>query len=128
MHIKTKINLKKYLGLSILTTVISCLFVQNIIEILVVIVIYIATLINQAILVELVVEMSESAKYTKFNSEPRVDKGRVLGLSLLKIFIMLGAISFGVLFMGNRIIIPVLNYVIIIFILALSLKQKVRAP
>lgn len=129
MHIRTKIDLKKYIGLSLFTTAVSCFFVSNVIEVLVVLVIYLATLINQAILVELVVEMSESAKYTKFNDEkPRVDRGRILSLSLLKIIIMLGAISFGVLFMGNRIIIPVLNYVFIIFILAISLKQKVRAP
>jgi hypothetical protein len=125
MLIKTKINLKRYIGLSLASTLIACLFTQNFIEAIVVFIIYGATLINQMVLVELVTEMMQNAARGGLRSDgPAVDKSRVLMLTIVKIGVMLGAISFGVLFMGNRIIIPVLNYVIMIFILAASMDRK----
>lgn len=127
MLIKTKINLKLYLGLSALSTAGACLFAKNFIEILVIIIIAIATLVNQSVLVELVSEMFSSAAQGGLRGGPQVDKGRVMMLTLVKIGVMLGAISFGVLFMGNRIIIPVINYVIMIFILAASMDRKGKA-
>jgi hypothetical protein len=127
MLIKTKINLKLYLSLSALSTVVACLFAQNFIEVLVILIIAGATIINQTVLVELVSEMFHSAAQGGLGGGPKVDKGRILVLSIVKIGVMLGAISFGVLFMGNRIIIPVINYVIMIFILAASMDRKGKA-
>lgn len=127
MLIKTKINLKLYLGLSTVSTAVACLFAQNFIEILTIFIIAIATVVNQTVLVELVSEMFSTAAQGGLSGGPKVDKGRVLMLTLVKMGVMLGAISFGVLFMGNRIIIPVINYVIMIFILAASMDRKGKA-
>jgi hypothetical protein len=127
MLIKTKINLRLYLSLSALSTFGACLFAQNFIEVLVILIIAGATIINQTVLVELVSEMFHSAAQGGLGGGPKVDKGRILVLSIVKIGVMLGAISFGVLFMGNRIIIPVINYVIMIFILAASMDRKGKA-
>jgi hypothetical protein len=127
MLIKTKINLRLYLSLSALSTFGACLFAQDFIEALVILIIAGATLINQSILVELVSEMFNTAAQAGLSGGAKVDQGRILMLSVVKIGVMLGAISFGVLFMGNRIIIPVINYVIMIFILAASMDRKGKA-
>lgn len=127
MLLKTKINLKLYLGLSAVSTGAACLLAQNFIEVLAIIIIAMAAVINQSVLVELVLEMFSTAAQGGLSGGPRVDKGRVLMLTLVKMGVILGAISFGVLFMGNRIIIPVINYVIMIFILAASMDRKGKA-
>ena len=53
----------------------------------------------------------------------RIKKFRVVTLFLLKLLIIFGALSLGVHLMGKRVIIPLLNYVVLIFILGPSLKD-----
>jgi len=53
-----------------------------------------------------------------------VDKIQLVMMFLGKFIILLGALYLGWHFMGNRVIIPVINYVIHIFILTLSSNKE----
>ena len=53
----------------------------------------------------------------------RVKKMRVFLLFVLKLLILFGALSLGIHLMGKRVLIPLLNYVVLIFVLGLSLKD-----
>jgi len=52
------------------------------------------------------------------------DKGRVILFFMGKMLVLFLGISLGVHFMGNRIILAILNYVAQIFILGVSLKRN----
>ena len=119
MHIRKKINLKKYVILSIVHLAITYFFVKNIEEFLIVILVFMATIINQSMLVYAVSSMALSAT------------GKINGTSKSAIFMFMGktlvlavALIFGVQIMGKRIIIPLINYIIQIFILYLSFRRK----
>lgn len=117
-----KINLKRYLLCSALTTAIALAFAQNRTEILTILVIYVATILNQFLLVEVIMEMVAERR-----SDPsrayRVKKLKVALLFILKLLILFGALSLGIHLMGKRVLIPLLNYVVLIFVLGLSLKD-----
>lgn len=53
----------------------------------------------------------------------RVNKTKVALLFVLKLLILFGALSLGIHLMGKRVLIPLLNYVVLIFVLGLSLKD-----
>ncbi len=65
------------------------------------------------LLVEGVLELTSASK-----------KLKVFTIFLLKLAILFGALSLGIHLMGKRVIIPLLNYVVIIFVLGASLKSK----
>lgn len=90
-----------------------------------VLLVYLATLINQACLVEIVEEMS-MASVPGPNGElaKKLDKFWLVQLGVVKLLVLVGALTLSVLFIGDRIIIPLINYVIIIFILGTSLKTR----
>jgi len=117
-----KINLKKYLLSSVLTTGIALAFAQNSTEIIAILVIYLATILNQFILVEVIMEMVSERK-NDLSRTYRVNKTKVALLFVLKLLILFGALSLGIHLMGKRVLIPLLNYVVLIFILGLSLKD-----
>jgi fatty-acid desaturase len=52
-------------------------------------------------------------------------RAKILILFIGKFIVLALAITFGVQIMGNRIIIPILNYIIQIFVVALSFHRKV---
>ncbi len=122
MRIIKKINFKRYFLWSIVPTSICLALSQNITEIVVILTIYIATVINQFFLVEVISEMI-SEKTSNPQIKYRVRKLRVVTLFLFKLLIIFAALSLGVHLMGKRVIIPLLNYVVLIFILGLSLKD-----
>ncbi len=119
MRIRKKINIKIYLGLSGAILPLSFYFAQNNKEILTILSVYLAVIINQWLLVETVEDLVLGAADQK-----DVDKGQLVFMFILKTLILIAALTFGVQTMGNRIIIPIIIYVIQIFILYFSLKKN----
>jgi len=119
MRIRKKINIKIYLGFSIAIILFSLLLAQNIKEMLTIVSVYFAVIINQWLLVETVEDLVLGAADQK-----EVDKGQLVFMFITKAVILIAALTFGVQIMGNRIIIPIIIYVIQIFILYFSLNAK----
>jgi len=117
MNLTGRINLVRYFLLSIPTTLVALAFARSVNEVLAILVIYLATILNQLLLVEGVFELVGAS-----------NKVKVVLLFLTKMAILFGALAFGVHLMGKRVIIPLLNYVVIIFVLGISLKNKRDNP
>jgi len=127
MHIRTRVNLKRYLLISGATTVISCVIAWNLAVIGVILLVFLATLVNHACLVEIIEDMSQNSKARyRAGPAPAVDRDKILSLTALKLLILIGSLTLGVLFIGNQIIIPLINYVVMIFILGTSLKRRIN--
>jgi hypothetical protein len=119
MRINEKINVKIYSALSSLILIISLFLCRNYKEYLVILSVYVAVILNQWLLVSSVDSM---VKDTLGNE--KVSKGNLIISLLLKALIVVIAISFGVHIMGNRIIIPVIIYILQIFVLYFSLIKR----
>lgn len=113
MKITDRVNFQKYLLLSLVTTLITLLFTRGAMEVVAVLIIYLATILNQLLLVEGVLELTGASKKTK-----------VFLIFIIKLPLLFGALALGVHFMGKRVIIPLLNYIVIIFVLGYSLRNK----
>lgn len=122
LKVGTKINLKLYIPLSFGTTALFIPFLNNKIEIYTHLGIYIATLLNLYMLVLFVQEMFTEGKFKKEKS----DKMMISIYAVCKLLVLFGALSFGVQFIGNRIIIPVINYIMQIFILVIGYTERNR--
>ena len=83
-------------------------------------VVYIGTLINKFMLVEGVRGLIET--FLDAKSKPRTKK--VILLFVGKLVIIFGTLSLGVHLMGKRVLIPLINYVILIFILVIFCVNK----
>jgi hypothetical protein len=117
MNLTGRINFGNYFLLSIPTTLVALAFARGVNEVMAILVIYLATILNQLLLVEGVFELVGAS-----------NKVKVVILFLLKMAILFGALALGVHLMGKRVIIPLLNYVVIIFVLGISLKNKRENP
>jgi len=117
-----KINLKRYLLGSVLTTGVALAFSQNSTEVIAILVIYLATILNQFLLVEVIMELV-TERASNLSRTYRVNKIKVALLFVLKLLILFGALSLGIHLMGKRVLIPLLNYVVLIFVLGLNLKD-----
>ena len=115
-----KINVKSYLIYSLPSTLICCLLCRTMNELLGVLIIYIGTLINQFMLVEGVRCLIDP--FIDAGSKPRTKK--VVLLFVGKLVIIFGTLSLGVHLMGKRVLIPLINYVILIFILVIFCMNK----
>ncbi len=121
MPIKEKINLNIFIPASLGVTLITLFLAQNTLEILVFIGVYLATLINLWILIHVVHTMILNPKVAK---EGKQDKTKMLAFFIGKILVLFIALSLGVHFVGNKIIIPLLNYVTQIFIVSIAIHRK----
>jgi hypothetical protein len=121
MQLTKRINLKLFIPLSLSFTCLALLFSRNTLEASVIIGIYIATLINLALLlgvISKIVEIGSSTEPVEYSK---------LNLALVfigKMGIIFLGLSLGVHFMDKRVIIPLLNYVIQIFVLGVSFKRS----
>ena len=106
-----KINLKRYLFLTGFTTFLACLFVKNLNELYGILIVYLATIINHMMLVEVTSFLTQAGK-----GEP-VDKLQMVTLFIGKFFVLIIGIYLGWHFMADRVFIPMLNYVLQIFLL-----------
>ena len=119
MLISAKINLIKYLILSSILLLGAYLFSKNVQELMVMVIVFIAACLNQWMLVNIVREASQNAA----DGTP-IDKVNMIMMIIGKVILLIAAITFGVQIMGNRIIIPVLIYVLQIAVLYLSFEKK----
>ncbi|OUR92951.1 hypothetical protein A9Q84_20805 [Halobacteriovorax marinus] len=123
MLLKTKINLKKFFLISLPTTGIFLAFSRDWNDAAAIILVYTATVVHLGMLSEAVFELIESQ--VKEGHIHNV-KDKIMYLFMGKITILILSLLIGRQLMGNRIIIPVINYVIQIFILAFSISSKGR--
>lgn len=122
MRLSEKIDFKKYVLFSILLIAIFFPFLKGPTEFKVLIVTYIAVLINQYMLVQGVADLIEPMARGE-----KVDNGWVVFLFIGKAVLLLIALIYGVQIIGNRIIIPVLFYVCQIFVLIFSSKRRIES-
>ncbi len=117
MRISEKVNFKKYLFYSAIVLSIGIYFTRSSEEVWVMFCVFVAAGANQWLLVKSVTEMTQSAA----GGTP-VDDQKMFFMSVGKMALIIAALSFGVHIMGNRVIIPVLIYVLQIAVLYLSFK------
>lgn len=122
MHISAKIDFRKYIPLSAILIIASYYLARSMAEFYVMLSVFVAACLNQWMLVSVVNEITNNAA-----GGAEVDKGNLIMMVIGKVLIVLVALIFGVQIMGNRIIIPVLIYVLQIAVLYLSfMKVKVE--
>lgn len=121
MDVVKRINLKKYFSLGLLSTALACLLAQSSNDILAILVVYLATIVNQYILTWMVLKIAERHKSDIKESGPMALK-MILAFMAKMASLILG-LSFGVHLMGPRVIIPLFNYIIQIFILVMSFRR-----
>ena len=116
MHTKIKIN--KYILLTFLTTLFCVAIERNTQSTIGISIVYLATMINHYLLVLLMHKVMASNKSSKSYNY------KLILIIISKFMILIGALYLAVHFMGNRVIIPVINYVVQIFILGFCLKKR----
>lgn len=121
MHIKTKVRYKRYFLLTGGSTLLTFLFARSKEEILGILVVYAATILNHYMMMRGVKELV--TPYLPGGEKQKADRTMMLVFFIGKLLVLFGGIYVGVLLMGNRVIIPVLNYVIQIFLLIYSLSD-----
>lgn len=119
MLIKTKIDLRKYLLLSILPTGICFAFARDIPDAIAIVIIYLTTIINQVFLIKGVDSLINSRL-----AAIKTSNFKIVCFFLIKMSVLILGLAIGIKLMGNRVIIPLINYVIMIFILVASLNKK----
>ena len=124
MQSKTELNLKRYLLYSLPTTIVCFALCQSFTDALGVLVVYLGTILNQVMLVASLREL-----LTPFvDSEGQKSNKKIILLFVGKLVILFGSLSLGVHLMGKKVIIPLINYVVLIFVLVLfgfkKRKQK----
>lgn len=115
----TKINLKKYILLTLLSTAVCLFFTQSKNEIFGILIVMFFAAVSQLALTEAVCLLTDPAAEL---SEKKKKKKLILFLLLKLVFLFVG-LGFGVHFMGKRVIIPLLNYVLQIAALGASLRN-----
>lgn len=118
MQFLKKIDLKTFIPLSLLTTAIFLFFVNGTNEILVVLVIYLATLVNLSLLISLLMGMFEMKL-----SGSEIKPLNIITMFILKLIIMFAALTWGIHLIGNRIIVPLINYILQILILTFAMRK-----
>ncbi len=116
MHTKIKIN--KYILLTFLTTVLCVVLERNTQSTIGISIVYLATMINHYLLVLMTQKVMASNKSSNSYNY------KLILIIISKFMILIGALYLAVHFMGNRVIIPVINYVVQIFILGFCLKKR----
>jgi predicted membrane channel-forming protein YqfA (hemolysin III family) len=106
--------------MSLPPTAICFYFAHNSMEYLAIGVVYIATIIYLLMFSEAIFQLTT----TYADDKQKSDKKLVVALFVGKLVILISALIFGVQIMGSRIIIPLLNYIIHIFVLGASFKKK----
>lgn len=119
MPLIKRINLKRYIPLSAALLILGFTTCRNIREMMATSVVFVAVILNQWMLLNSIDAITQKAL-----SKESDKQSNVLINFLFKAIILIVAISFGVHIMGNRIIIPILIYVIQIFVLYFSIREN----
>lgn len=118
MLISEKINLKKYLALSLVLLIASYFMARDFNELKVMLSVFVAACLNQWMLVRAVVGLTNGA-----SGKEDTDKTNMVFLFIGKAIVLILALTLGVQIMGKRIIIPLLIYVLQIAVLYFSLNK-----
>ena len=113
-----KINLPKYLILTNLTTLISLFFVSGYEAIIGIYIVFLGTIVNHLMLVESVLTVVD------MGNGKQIDKFQLLTLFFGKLAVIGGAVYLGWHFMGDRVIVSLINYVIHIFFLTFCFRKE----
>ena len=124
MELIKKIDHKLFWPISLITTMIFCLFARGTTEVIVVSGIYVATLISLFLLMYIMHVVVIDQKALR---ERKIDKMKLFLYMMLHILFLFGSIGLGVHFMGNRIILAVLNYVAQIFVMGFGLRKNLKS-
>jgi hypothetical protein len=124
MELRERIDLKLFVNASLVTHLISLIWADGLLELLVLTVVYIGILISFYLLLRLVNNLLKQ----------QLSQSKQIGLNSFSMFqmmfghliLLILALSIGVHFMGNRIIISLLNYCIQIFILGFALRKNLK--
>lgn len=119
MLVNAKVNLPKYAAYSTVLLIMEFLLARNSAEFGAMLVVFGAACLNQWMLVTVVRALSQNAA---FGTKART--GKVVFLSLGKVFLLVASLVYGVQIMGDRVIIPLLIYVLQIAVLYLSLNRR----
>ena len=124
MRLRTELNLKRYILFSLPSTAICLALCRSWIEVLGVFLIYFGTVLNQIMLVASLREML----LPFVDTESQRSNKKIVLLFVGKLVILFGSLSLGVHLMGKKVLIPLINYVVLIFVLVLFgfEKQKKR--
>jgi len=103
-------------------TVLALLLTKNMKEVTAVSLVYIATILSMVMLAEIVAELTSESPLT-LGGEPD-KKTKIMLLFGGKIILLLLSLLIGVHLMEKRVIIPLLNYVIHIFVYVISIRKE----
>ena len=120
MRLRTELNLKRYVLFSLPSTAICVALCRSWIEVLGVFLIYFGTVLNQIMLVASLREML----LPFVDTESQRSNKKIVLLFVGKLVILFGSLSLGVHLMGKRVLIPLINYVVLIFVLVLFGFEK----
>ena len=120
MRLKTELNLRRYILFSLPSTALCIALCRTWIDVLAVSVVYFGTVLNQIMLVASLREML----LPFINTESRKSNKKIVLLFVGKLVILFGSLSLGVHLMGKRVLIPLINYVVLIFVLVLFGFEK----
>ena len=120
MQLKTELNLKRYILFSLPSTVLCVFLCRTWVEVLGVSIIYFGTVLNQIMLVASLREML----LPFVDTESRKSNKKIVLLFVGKLVILFGSLSLGVHLMGKKVLIPLINYVVLIFVLVLFGFEK----
>lgn len=119
MHTGAKIDFRKYIFFSAILIIVSYFLSRSMAEFYVMLTVFVAACLNQWMLVSVVRGLTSSVA----DGSPS-DNGNIIMMVIGKVVIVVTALIFGVQIMGNRIIIPVLIYVLQIAVLYLSFTKS----
>lgn len=123
MELIKKIDHKLFWPISLVSTLFFCLFARNLTEVLTIFFVYVATLISLYLLMLI---MHGVMFDPEVRTSGRLNKSRLFLNMFFHVLFLFGSIGIGVHFMGNRIILAVLNYVIQIFVLGIGLRKNLK--
>jgi hypothetical protein len=108
------LNKRLFISLNVLSLSVALYFSRNINETLVFIMVAVSAIINQMLLVNAV-------RKFLLVSKTNTAQASIVWAILLKMILLFAAIGIGVLFIGDRIIVPLINYMIQLAILGVCL-------
>lgn len=123
MDLVKKIDHKLFWPLSLASSLAFCLFARNNVEVYTILFVYGATLISLFMLMAILHSVMSDPEAL---ATGKLKKGRLLFYMFFHIVFLFGSIGLGVHFIGNRIIVAVLNYVVQIFVLGIGLRKNLK--
>ena len=121
MVLRKKINYKLFIVCSLISVLITSLFLKSINQYVGHAIFYICVITSFYFLLRAVSSLIEQG-----TKDQKVNIPSMFKLMFLHLIILILGLGIGVLFMGNTIIIGLINYVIQIFVLGLSMRKSLN--